>query len=175
MPSVAKELMLQELVQALQSKNYIFFARHQGMSAIDFVELRRKLEKAANRTVVVKNSITRLAFKQLGINELDGVIKGSMFLAVTEKDPQIVSKILVDFATGRETFQLDGAYLEGQLFPAQYLKSLANLPSRQALLASVAGGLNAPVGGFVNVLGQLIRSLAIAIDQIQKKKGTVSS
>ncbi len=174
MPSIAKELMLRELVQTLQSKTYIFFARHQGMSAPDFVELRRKLEKAANRTVVVKNSITRLAFKQLGIDGADGIIKGSLFLTVAEKDPQIVSKILIDFASGREGFQLDGAYLEGQLFPVQYLKSLANLPSRQVLLASVASGLNAPISGFVSVLGQLIRSLAIALDQIQKQKSTVN-
>ena len=170
MPSLAKELMLQELVKALESKNYIFFARHQGLSATDFVELRRKLEKAADRTLVVKNSITRLAFKQMGIKDANGLIKGSLFLTVAEKDPQIVSKILVEFSKGRESFQLHGAYLEGSLFPAQYLKSLAELPSREVLIASVLGGLNAPIGGFVNVLGQLIRSLAIALDQIQKQK-----
>ena len=167
--------MLKELVKTLESKNYIFFARHQGLSAADFVELRRKLEKAANRTLVVKNTITRLAFKQIGAKDVNGVIKGSMFLAVAEKDPQIVSKILVDFAKGRENFTLDCAYLEGQLFPAQQLKSLADLPSRDVLIASVAGGLNAPISGFVNVLGQLIRSLAIALDQIQKTKASVSS
>ena len=170
MPSLAKELMLQELVKTLESKNYIFFARHQGLSATDFVELRRKLEKAADRTLVVKNSITRLAFKQIGIKDANGLIKGSLFLTIAEKDPQIVSKILVEFSKGKENFQLDGAYLEGNLFPAQYLKSLADLPSREVLIASVLGGLNAPISGFVNVLGQLIRSLAIALDQIQKQK-----
>ena len=170
MPSLAKELILKELVKTLESKNYIFFARHHGLSAADFVELRRKLEKATNRTLVVKNTITRLAFKQMGVPDVNGVIKGSMLLAIAERDPQIVSKILVEFAKGRENFQLDGAYLEGQLFQAQHLKSLADIPSREVLIASVAGGLNAPISGFVNVLGQLIRSLAIALDQIQKTK-----
>ena len=170
MPSLAKELMLQELVNALESKNYIFFARQQGLSATDFVELRRKLEKATNRTLVVKNTLTRLAFKQLGVDGVNGVIKGSMFLAVAEKDPQVVSKILVEFAKGKENFQLDGAYLEGNLFPAQYLKSLAELPSREVLIASVLGGLNAPISGFVSALGQLVRSLAVVLDQIQIQK-----
>ncbi len=170
MPSLAKELMLQELVKALESKNYIFFARQQGLSATDFVELRRKLEKATNRTLVVKNTLTRLAFKQLGVDGVNGVIKGSMFLAVAEKDPQVVSKILVEFAKGKENFQLDGAYLEGNLFPAQYLKSLAELPSREVLIASVLGGLNAPISGFVSALGQLVRSLAVVLDQIQIQK-----
>lgn len=175
MPSIAKELILEELIKTLQSKNYIFFAKHHGLSASDFVELRRKLEKVSDRTIVVKNAIARLAFKKMGITEINGLIKGSLLLTVAEKDPQLVSKVLVEFAKGRESFQLDGAYLEGKVFPSQYLKSLADLPSREVLLASVLGGLNAPISGFVNVLGQLIRSLAVVLDQVQKTKATASS
>lgn len=174
MPSVAKELMLHELLQALQAKNYIFFARHVGLSAADFVELRRKLERVVDRTLVTKNTITRRAFKQLGISKVDGLLKGSMLLAVAERDPQLVSKILLDFAKGRENFQVDGAYLEGDIFPLQYLKSLAELPSREVLIASVAGRLNGPIIGLVSVLSQLMRSLAICLDQIQKMKESTS-
>ena len=174
MPSFGKELMLKEMIQALESKNYIFFARHQGLSAPDFVELRRKLEKVADRTLVAKNSITRLAFKQVGVENVNGLIKGALFLTIARKDPQVISKILLDFAKGKEGFRVDGAYLEGNIYPAQYLKSLADLPSREVLLAFVAGGLNAPIGGFVNILDQLIRSLAIVVDQIQKVKGISS-
>ena len=170
MPSLAKELMLQELLNTLESKNYIFFARYQGLPAIEFVELRRKLEKVVDRTVVIKNTLTRLAFKQLGVNDINGLLKGSVLLAIGKKDPQNISRVLVDFAKGRENFQLDGAFLEGQIFPAQYLQSLANLPSREILLATVVNRMNAPIGGFVNVLGQLMRSLVTALDQVQKKK-----
>ncbi len=175
MPSLAKELMLQELVGTLQSKNYIFFAHYQSLPAVEFVELRKKLEQVADRALCVKNSLTRLAFKQIGINDINGIIKGSVLLTIGQKDPQIISKILVEFAKGRESFQLDGAYLEGQVFQAPYLKSLADLPSREVLIATVLGGLNAPISGFVSVLSQLVRSLAIALDQIQKKKSESSS
>ena len=170
MPSLAKELMLQELMSTLKSKDYIFFARYQGLPATEFVELRRKLEKVVDRTVVVKNTLTRLAFKQMGVSNINGILKGSILLAVGKKDPQNISRVLVDFAKGRENFQLDGAFLEGQVFPVQYLQSLANLPSREVLLATVVNRMNSPIGGFVNVLGQLVNSLVIAIDQIQKKK-----
>ena len=170
MPSLAKELMLQELMNTLKSKDYIFFARYQGLPATEFVELRRKLEKVVDRTVVVKNTLTRLAFKQLGVSNINGILKGSLLLAVGKKDPQNISRVLVDFAKGRENFQLDGAFLEGQIFTTQYLQSLANLPSREVLLATVLNRMNGPIGGFVNVLGQLMSSLVIALDQIQKKK-----
>ena len=170
MPSLAKQLMLQELIEALQSKNYIFFVRHAGLSAPDFVELRQKLDKVSERTLVTKNSLTRLAFKEMGATDIKGVLKGSMLLTVAEKEPQLVSKVLVEFAKGRENFQVDVAYLDGKLCPQDYVKALASLPSREVLLASVVGGLNAPISGFVNVLGQLIRSLAICLDQIHKTK-----
>lgn len=170
MPSLAKELMLKELMSTLDAKNYIFFARYQGLPATEFVELRRKLEKVVNKTVVVKNSLSRLAFKQLGVKDINGLIKGSVLLAVGEKDPQLISRVLVDFAKGRENFQLDGAFLEGQVVAAQYIQSLANLPSREVLLATVINRMNGPVAGFVSVLGQLTRSLVIALDQVQKKK-----
>lgn len=175
MPSLGKELMFQEMVRALESKNYIFFARYQGLSATDFVELRRKLATVTDRTVAVKNSITRLAFKQIGITDATGLLKGPILLAIGKKEPQLISKVLVEFAKGRENFQLDGAYLEGSVFPAEYVKSLAALPSREVLLASVVGGLNAPISGFVSVMGQLIRSLAIALDQIHQTKANQAS
>ncbi len=170
MPSLAKELMLQELLRTLESKNYIFFARYQGLPATEFVDLRRKLDKTGNKTVVVKNTLTRLAFKQMGVTSMNGIIKGSMVLAMTEKDPQVLSRVLVDFAKGRENFQIDGAYLEGQVFPSQYVKSLADLPSREVLLATVVNRMYGPVSGFVSVLGQMVRSLVTVLDQIQKQK-----
>lgn len=170
MPSLAKELMLQELMNTLESKDYIFFARYQGLPATEFVDLRRKLEKVVDRTVVVKNTLTRLAFKQMGVKEINGLLKGSILLAVAKKDPQVISRVLVDFAKGRENFQLGGAVLGGQIFQTQYLQTLANLPSREVLLATVVNRMNGPITGFVNVLSQLTRSLVTVLDQVQKKK-----
>jgi large subunit ribosomal protein L10 len=172
MPSLAKELMLRELIKTLESKSYIFFARYQSLPAGDFAELRRKLEKVSERTLVVKNSLSRLAFKQVGINDINGLIKGSIILTVAQKDPHLISKVLLEFAKGRENFEIGGAYLEGGVFPAQYLKSLAELPSREVLLASVLGRMQGPISGFVSGLGQLMRSLAVVLDQIQKSKAT---
>jgi large subunit ribosomal protein L10 len=170
MASLSKEMMLQELVKTLESKSYIFFARYQNLSAGDFSELRRNLEKVSERTIVVKNTISRLAFKQVGIKEVNGLIKGSMILTVSQKDPHLISKVLLEFAKGKENFEVGDAYLEGAIFPAAYLKSLAELPSREVLLASVVGRVQAPVSGLVNGLSRLVRQLAVVLDQIQKSK-----
>lgn len=172
MPSLAKELMLRELVKMLESKSYIFFARYRNLSAGDIAELRRSLEKVSERTMVVKNSISRLAFKQVGISDINGLIKGTMILTVSQKDPHLISKALLEFAKDRENFEVGGAYLEGGVFPVQYLKSLAELPSREVLLASVVGRMQGPINEFVSGLGQLVKSLAVVLDQVQKSKAT---
>ena len=170
MPSLGKELMLKELLKALKNKNYLFFSRHQGLSANDFIELRQKLSKVSDRSLVVKNALLKRALGEIGIKDANGLIKGALLITVCEKDPQIASKALLEFAKGKESFQVGGACIEGAVVSEQYVKSLAELPSREVLIATVLGGLNAPISGFVNVLGQLVRSVAIALDQIQKKK-----
>lgn len=169
MPSLAKELMFEELKKALDAKSYLFFARFSGLSVADLGDLRRKLEKVADRSLVIKNTITKRVFKELGI-EADEFLKGSLLLTVANKDPQVVSKVLVDFAKDRESFQLVGASLDRQLFQVPALKGIASLPSRQVLLGQVVCGLNAPVQGFVSVLNQLVQGLVIALGQIQKQK-----
>ena len=172
MASIGKQLMLEELVDALRANNYIFFTRYQKLSVSDFGELRRKLEKVSDRALVVKNWVARLAFQKVGIKDVNGFIKGSVFMTLGGQEPQVISKVLVNFAKDRENFQLTGACLDGRLYDPTYLQGLAKLPSREVLLATVVSRLNAPIGNFVNVMGQLIRSLAVVLDQVSKQKAT---
>jgi large subunit ribosomal protein L10 len=172
MPSVGKELMLEELLDVMKSKSYIFFSQYQALTVSDFSDLRRKLEKVSDRAIVVKNSIARIAFEKMGVKDVNGFIKGSILLTFGEKEPQAISKVLVDFSKDRKNFRVAGASLEGQLCKDQYIKELAALPSREVLVATVVNGLNAPIGGFVNTLGQLVRSIAVVLDQVSKQKST---
>ncbi|OGW77643.1 MAG: 50S ribosomal protein L10 [Omnitrophica bacterium RIFCSPHIGHO2_02_FULL_49_9] len=165
--------MLDELTKTLQAKQYIFFSRYQGLTVSDFGELRRKLDKVSDRTLVVKNSIARKVFKTMGIENASSLIQGSVLLTVGKTEPQVISKVLVEFAKDRENFELNGAYLDGTVCQASYVKSLAKLPSRDVLVATVVSSLNAPVSGFVHVIAQLIQSFAFTLDQVCKQKATV--
>ena len=175
MASLEKQLLLEELIKAIEGKNYIFFSRFNRLSVNDFGELRRKVGKVANRSVVVKNSITLRAFEQLGLKNASELVKGSIFLTMGEKEPQAISKVLVDFAKGNESFQIAGACVEGDIYPPAYVEQLAKLPSREVLLASVVGGISAPLRSFVSALGQMTRSLVVVLDQIQRKKAAAAS
>ena len=125
-----------------------------------------------DRALVVKNTIVRIAFRQIGIKEVNGFIQGSLLLTFGGDQPQVVSKVLVGFAKDHDKFQLAGACLEGKFYETDYVKSLATLPTRDVLVASVVNGLNAPIGRFVSVIAQLIRSLTVVLDQLSKSKKT---
>ncbi len=170
MPQLEKETMAKQLYKDLEGKNYIFFSRFSSLKVSDFGEIRRKVEKVAERSVVAKNTMIRRVLNELGIQGADQLVDGSVFLTIGNNDPQIVSRILIDYNKEKEGFQVQGAYLDGQVYQKDFLKQLADLPSREVLIASVAGGISAPLRGFVNVLAQVTRSFVIALDQIQKKK-----
>lgn len=170
MPSLEKEVMTKELLKEIEGKGYVFFSQFSSLKVNDFSEIRRKIGKVADHSVVAKNTIARRALEQLGIKGVDGLIKGSVMLTVGDRDPQIVSKLLLGFNKDNEGFQVQGAYLDGQVYKKDFLKQLADLPSREVLIASVVGGISAPLRGFVNVLAQVTRSLVCVLDQVQKQK-----
>lgn len=170
MPALEKEVMTAELLKEVEGKSYIFFSKFSALKVSDFSELRRKIEKVASRSLVTKNTIAQRVLDQLGIKGTEELLKGSVFLTIGDRDPQIVSKMLLDFNKEKEGFQVQGAYLDGQVYKTNFLKQLADLPSREVLIASVVGGISGPLRGFVNVLSQVTRSLVCVLDQVQKKK-----
>lgn len=173
--STEKKLLFEEVLKSLEGKNYIFFSRYNRLSVNDFGELRRKVEKVSEHSLVVKNTLMRRALEQLGLKDACCFLEGSVFVTLSSKDPQNVSRVLVDFAKGNENFQVSGACIDGGVYQASYLEQLAKMPSREVLIAMVVGGIAAPLRGFVSTLAQLNRSVVIALDQIQKKKAAQAS
>lgn len=168
--TVEKRLLLEQLLQVAQESDYIFFAKFKGISVNDLNDLRRKLEKVVDRAIVVKNAVARLMLEKINAKEALGFLEGQALLLCGKKDPQAVSKVLVAFAKDRENFELKGVFIDQRAFQKQFVQDLAKLPSRQELIASVAGGMNAPIAGFVLGLGQLVRSIVNVLDQVQKNK-----
>ena len=168
--TIEKALLLEQLLETAKASEYIFFAKFKGISVNDLNDLRRRLEKAADRCLVVKNSIARLVLERINAKTASDFLEGSVLLATGKRDPQVVSKVLVEFSKDRENFELKGVFINQAVFQKQFITELAKLPSRQELLATVVAGIKAPVTNFVMGLGQLTRSLVCVLDQIQKKK-----
>jgi len=170
MPSVVNQMMLKEMQVALDRTPYAFISHFEGMSVADLSDLRRKLEKVSRRSIVIKHALARKAFEAYDVRGVEKYFKGNTMITLGDKDPQAISKAIVDFAKANNKFAPTGVVFERQLYDESFVKVLASMPSRHELLTQMVVRMKSPISGFVITLGQLIRGLAIAINEIKKKK-----
>ncbi|MFZ5802329.1 MAG: 50S ribosomal protein L10 [Candidatus Omnitrophota bacterium] len=172
MPSIINKMIMDEAVREFEKYPYIFISAFDGVSVAKISDLRRKLEKCSNRSLVVKHRIAVKAFEKINI-PLGGAeqgFKGNVILTMSDKEPQAVSKVLVDYAKENEKFKTNGVIFERKIYAQEFVKSLATLPSRHELLTQVVVRMKSPISGLVLTLGQVIRGLAVALNEIKKKK-----
>lgn len=148
----------------------IVVVRIDRVATRDLNELRASLKQIQASFVVVKNRLCRLIFKQRGWEALSAQLEGSCGIAPILKETPQTCKRLVQFAKDHEGFVLQGGMLESRVLTPQQLVSLARLPSRQVLLASVVGGIRVPLSGLVGVLSGVHRQLAAVLHAIFKQK-----
>lgn len=168
--SLVKKLLYQEIEQELTSSPSAFFTRFDKLSVAEMSDLRRNLEKVAKRTLVVKHTIAKKILEKNKLSDAQRFLEGSILVTLGAKEPQAVSKTLVDFIKGRDNVELKGMIVDGSIYDGNFIKEFAKLPSRKDLLAILAARMMSPIVGMVLTLKGLIRSLVIALNEVQKKK-----
>jgi large subunit ribosomal protein L10 len=141
-----------------------------GLSVAEITELRTLLRKSAVEYKVVKNTLAKLAVKDTGLASLAAYLEGPTAIAISRTDPVAASKALTTWAKGRQAFAIKGGVVEGRVVGPNEIADLADLPSREVLLARMAGAFQAPLQGLVQVLSASLRGLASVLDQLRHKK-----
>lgn len=165
-----KEQVVAELAEKLASAKATFLADYRGLNVEQLNKLRSELRGAGVEYRVVKNTLLRLAAQGTGAAALDPFLEGPTAIAIAGQDPVAPAKILSDFAKANAKFELKGGALEGKALSVEDVKALAELPSREQLLAMMLGSLNAPASNFVGVLAAIPRSLVQVLAAIQDQK-----
>jgi large subunit ribosomal protein L10 len=120
---------------------------------------------------VVKNTLLRFAANNTGLGGLDPFLNGTTALAISTTDPVAPAKILSEYAKKNDsTIKIKAGFVEGKTISATEVNDLAELPSREVLVAQVLGTLLAPITGLANVCNTNIRGLAVALAAIAEKK-----
>ncbi|HNX67925.1 MAG TPA: 50S ribosomal protein L10 [Candidatus Omnitrophota bacterium] len=175
MPSFEKELMFQEIIKEFEKSPYAFISNLQGISVLDISDARRGLEKVSRRSLMVKHAMARKIFAKFNVAGAEKYLNGSVVITFGDKDPQEISKRLVDFAKTNQKWKPAGVIFEGQVHGEDFIKQLAKLPSRKELLTQLVLRMNSPIHGFVNVLGALTRNLVVALEEVRKKKAAAGA
>lgn len=165
-----KEATVREIQEKFSGSKSVILADYRGLNVTEVTELRKKLREAGIDYRVVKNTLTSRAAKAANIDGLDQFLSGPTALAFGANDVVMPAKILNDFAKDHKKLELKGGVLEGRVIDLTAVKELANLPSREALLGQLAGMLQAPMRGLVNVLSGPLRNLTYAVEAVRKQK-----
>ncbi|NPV26982.1 MAG: 50S ribosomal protein L10 [Firmicutes bacterium] len=170
MPNIeAKKQVVTEIREKLQRSKSAVLTDYRGLNVKEVTKLRNQLREAGIEYRVVKNTLATIAVKDIGLDELEVYLKGPTAIAFSD-DPVAPAKILSEFAKTNKNFAIKGGVLEGKVIDLEGVKALADLPSREVLLAKVVGAMQAPITAWVNVLQGPIRKFVYALDAVRKQK-----
>ena len=173
MPKTKKEKakILEELKRKLEKQKIVLFLNFAGLKARDFSILREKIKLNGDEIKVVKKTLTRLAFKEKGIDVDVKKLEGELAIVFGFKDEVSPAKIVVEFSNLNPNLRILGGLLNHQFLPKEKVVELANLPTKENLLANLTNYLSAPISNFINVLEGNIKGLLIILNKLATKSG----
>lgn len=166
-----KQEVVKELGEKFKNAKAMVLVDYRGLTVEQDTELRNAMRKAGVEYRVIKNTLARFAANENGLEGLDQHLNGPTAMALSSTDPVAPAKVTSEYAKKYDKFELKVGIVEGRIIDVNGIKSLADLPSREVLVAKVLGGFNAPLAGLVNVLNGNIRGLVVALNAIAEKKG----
>ena len=175
MPSEAKELMMQEIEKEFAKNTCAFITRFDAISVADLSDFRRRLEKVSSRSMVVKHAMAKKIFIKHKVGEAEKFLKGQVLVTFGNREPQVISKAIVDFAKGNQKLVPAGVVFESKVYDQEFVKKLAKLPSRHELLTQLVARVQSPISGFVMTLNQVLRGVVVALNEVKKKKESQSA
>ena len=167
-----KQAIVASLTEKFQNAAAGVIVDYRGITVAEDTELRAKMRENGVEYFVVKNTLARFAAKNAGLDELCDVLEGTTSIAICEGDPVAAAKVVAEFSkklAAQEKFVIKSGFVDGKVISVD--KALADLPSREVLVATVLGTLIAPVRGLATVLDANISGLARVMQAIADQKG----
>ncbi|TDW17134.1 50S ribosomal protein L10 [Kribbella kalugense] len=158
-----------ELTDEFRSSNGAVLTEYRGLTVAQLKQLRTALGDDVNYAVV-KNTLTKIAAKDAGVDSFDTLLEGPSAIAFIKGDPVVAAKGLRDFAKANPLLVIKGGVLEGKALGSDEISKLADLESREVLLAKLAGAMKAApqqaVSLFAAPLSQAARLFAALQDKL---------
>ena len=154
-----KKEAVEKLAEEFKNANLVLLTDYKGISVADVTELRNELRNTKSDYRVIKNNIIRRALELNGESELNDVLEGPTAVILNNEDYLEPAKAIYNFTKTHDFYKIKGGIVEGKVMTAEEIITLAKLPSRQELLAKLAGAL----------LGNITK-LAVGLDQVRVQK-----
>lgn len=165
-----KQEILDELTGKFSASQAVVLANYRGLDVAAITKVRRRLQQSGGELKVAKNTLAKIAAQKAGLEGLDPYLEGPTVIAFGMEDPVSPAKILNEMAKEFKLLELKAGMVDGKVIDVDGVRRLADLPSREVLLARVLGGMQAPMYGFAGSLQGILRKFVYALEEIRKQK-----
>jgi large subunit ribosomal protein L10 len=170
-PRAEKVAVVDEVRQRLEESAASVVTEYRGLTVADLAELRRNLRAAGGDYKVFKNTLVRLAIAGGPHQPLEDLLTGPTAITFVQGDVSAVAKALREFSRANPHLIVKGGLIAGDVLSSGELGALADLPSRDVLLARFAGALQAPLAQLAGLLQALPRDFAYGLSALLDEKG----
>jgi large subunit ribosomal protein L10 len=174
MPTARKEAAIGELSEKLAHAKSLFLTDYTGLTVDEITKLRGELRKDGNSYAVVKNTLFRIAARELA-GRLESFLAGPTAIVFAGIDPVAPAKALKTFSDTVKRVAVKAAYIDGQIVDAQQVEKLAKLPPKADLIVMLVGTLANPIRGLVTVLAGNQSGLVRVLERIRERKAGAAS
>jgi len=176
MPSIENKDKIESIAALLSDKPNFVVTSYSGLDVPKLTKLRIQIRDASGTMRILKNTLFHLALSQSDSHKeaaegLKDVLKGPCAVVFVKDDVPSVAKIIVNEGKTEDKLALKGGYFEGRFLPKSEVQAIADLPSRDELLAIIGRGLNTPATKIATGIQQIMASLARGIKAVAEKNG----
>jgi large subunit ribosomal protein L10 len=174
MPHPEKATIVANLNQRLNPSPFVFITDYAGLKVDQFGELRNRLHGVGAKCQVVKNTLLKLAVKEAGLPDI-GEVSGQTAIVTGDKDVAAAAKILKTFSTEFKKLTVKTGVVDRLVVSSEQIGAIADLPSREVLLAQLLGVLQAPASKLVRLLNEPASQLARVLQAKADKGGEAAA
>ena len=165
-----KEKLIAEYQEGLAVAPHAFLLGFKGITVPQVTELRNRVRATGGEYLVVKNNLALRAIDSTALAELEPHFVGPTAVVYSAKDPVALAKALTDFAKEVPAIEFKAGMVERRPVAAGQIKEIAQLPSRDELIAKLLYLLQSPIVRFARVLAAVPRGLVVVLDEVRKQK-----
>ncbi len=170
MPAVAKEEKVAQIAKELKETSAVWIVDYRGLTVKESEALRNAIRETGATVKVLKNTLTKRALSEAGFPTLDEVLTGPSLFVFASGDPVPSMKALKEYGESNDKLVFKGGIMDGREVDAEQMKAIADLPSRDQLLAQLLSVMQGPAQGLVRVLNGPAEQFARVVKAIADQK-----
>ena len=151
-----KQAVVADLAEKIKASSAGVVVNYQGITVDDDTKMRKALREAGVTYMVMKNSLTGRACDEVGLGDMKQYLTGMTAIAIATDDAVAPAKVLKEYADKIESFQSLAGYLDGAVVDKATVEKLADIPSKEVLIAKLLGSIRSPLYGFAYAIQAIV-------------------